>query len=271
MDPTAKADDSLDHRVLTEEILHNWDGWRAKQGDFHIKDRDIDPNARKRFTVVYSMACQAHEAAKGYLAAFDKAPLTATPMARSCFELGLTAHWAAQVPDAWAAITNKDLYDSKKLANELQKAREPVYRKAGDKLAASIAEKGYDKLNTTSEGPSKSFQQLCDDLEGSQDAYWMYRLQSRESHAGLHSSNHWFIPTEDGEDLRIQLSPPAPEISGWLYLLAASLVVAEAAVDHLDESHDRQTYLDELAARVECAKELRPSEKAVSRLQEGDA
>lgn len=256
-------------RSTIDGILQEWDGWRAKEQPFYPANWDTDPYATKRYMLVYGMACQAHESAKGYLAVLDEVPVAATPMARSCFELGMTAHWAAQVPDAWAALANKNLCSNKKLANELVRADNSENREYGEQIKARIATNNFQELPTNSGGPAGSFQQLCADLEGAKDFYLAYRAQSAETHAGAASGDPWFVPSEDGTQMRMQLSPTLLH-QGWLHIVACSLIWAESAVDHLDRDRERKAHLDEVAKSIKCPVSFNPTKKAINRVQRAD-
>lgn len=253
-------------RSIVREILQEWDGWRARQQPFHLANHDVDPDATKRYLLVFGIACQAHEAAKGYLVALNKAPVAATPVARSCFELGMTAQWAAQVSDAWAAIANRKLWNDKVLADSLVESEELDNRKAGKKMQSMIAANNYQELPTNSSALARNFQQLCDDLEGAKEYYLTYRFLSRESHPGVFSGDAWFVPSEDGTQMRMQYAPTVPH-QGWLHIVACSLIWAESAVDHLDRGHERKAHLEEVAASIKSPVSFHPTEESKDRVQ----
>lgn len=265
MDSTTQDAASRHFRAFTEELLREWSVWRFEQKPFHVKDHEADPIAYKRFSIVYGLACQAHEAAKGYLSALAEAPAAATPLARSCFELAMTAHWIVQIPDAYAAVAKKDLKGSITLEKDLRAAKDPVFHPFADMVADRIFAEDGESVHTTSAGSAKDFKQLCEDLEDAADYYLHYRFQSAESHAGLSVSSQWIEFSEPGGAVRMKLHPTQRD--EWLALVAASLLWAESAIDCLDATHERRTYLDEVAARLGCPRELPPSEKAMRRLR----
>ncbi|WP_147017988.1 DUF5677 domain-containing protein [Kocuria turfanensis] len=265
MDSTTQDAASQYFRTFTEELLSEWSAWRFEQNPFHVKEHETDPSAYARFSIVFGLACQAHDAARGYLSALAEAPAAATPLARFCFELGMTAQWISQIPDAYAAVANRHLQNQATLEKDLRAAEDPVFHPFADMLADSFSEKNLEKLPTTSAGSAKNFKQLCEDLEDAADYYLQYRFQSSESHAGLSVSSQWINSSEPEAGIRMQLRPT--ERDEWLALVTVSLLWAESAIDCLDATHERRTYLDEVAARLGCPRELPPSEKAMRRLR----
>lgn len=257
------------YRAWSQQLLEHWDAHQSSQDKFFIK-RGNRTAYEQQFTLVYGLVCQAHESARGYLAALDVVPaMAATPMLRACYEQSITAHWVAQVDDAYLGVGKEYVRLRSNLAAGLRESAVQYFR--DNAHVVEVASRvDLEELETHSALPARRFDLLCEDLApGGKEAYLYYRVMSMESHASPMVVDQW-VDVADGPEQKLLLNPvprDRPEES-WLYLLAASLIWAGRALDFFDGHRTRRNYLRSMAREVGVVPQLELSDAYYVRIRQ---
>lgn|GEM_PF-486696 len=265
--PASQAGPS--YREWSEQLLTHWDDHQSSQERFWIR-RGNRKGTRQQFALVYGLVCQAHESARGYLAALKVVPVTAaTPMLRACYEQSITAHWVAQVDDAYLGVGKEYMRLRSNLATNLRESAVQHFRDSAAVLeAANWGD--LEELETYSVSPARRFDLLCEDLSpGGKEAYLYYRVMSMESHASPTVVDEWLELT-GGTEQKLLLNPVSGARSeeSWLYLLAASLIWAGRALDFFDGHRTRRDYLRSMAREVGVVPQLELSAAYHARIRQ---
>lgn len=269
-EPTGEESDvGTPHRAWCAKILNDWDDYQSGAETFKMRRRNRQ-TSEAQFALVYGLVCQAHESARGYLSLLDTVPsMAATPMVRACFEQSLTAHWIAQVDDAYQAVGQEYVRQRRNLAKGLRESAVGAFKVTAGNVEAAV-QVDLRQLETLSTSPARYFDKMCADLvPGGKEAYSYYRVMSMESHASVLVADQW-LHAPHGRDGRLQLNPkPQPRSEEpWLYLLAASLIWAGRALDFFDETRSRRDYLRSMAREVGVAQHLQLSDEYYRRIRD---
>lgn len=263
------GDEGHPYNDWAKELLADWDGYQSRMERFRMRRRNR-PSHEAQFTLVYGLVCQAHESARGYLAILGAVPsMVATPMLRACYEQAITAHWVAQVDDAYQAVGQEYVRQRRNLATGLRESAVGALQGAAREVEA-VVQFDVNELETLSASPARHFDRLCADLvPGGKEAYSYYRVMSMESHASVLVADQW-LSAPEGVDGPVLLNPKQRMRSEepWLYLLAASLIWAGRALDFFDETHSRRSYLRTMANEIGVAQELKLSGTHFLRMRE---
>lgn len=187
------------------------------------------------------------------------------PLIRAAYEATLTAAWVAQIPDGVPAYMNYNRAQQRALMETIIAAK---WVPTGTRIAAHEIEDF--EVTDLSARSAKVTLKLCADFVMNHNLYGMYR--------GLCASTH---PTAHITDLYIDLdrttvranlrTTPKHQVDAMrsdLYILCASLVWAERALDSLDADStvaQGRTRLTEIADRLQVPHTLIATPEAVQR------
>lgn len=257
-----------DARPLIKAMLDDWQERQAAKSTFKMGR----PNRRTnegQFAIVYAYCAHVHATARAYLAALDAAPaLVATPLARVCYEMALTAHWIAQTDDGYRALNNEEIRVRVQLVKTFRESASEIFQQgAGEVSHADLSE----RLESASDASARNFSQLCEDLTpGGKDAYALYRAMSMESHPTVFIADQWIDPPDDDRGrphLRTQ-PKDGSAVEAWSHMVAASLVWAGRALDYFDRDKERRSFLRRMAREVGVPETLQPSDSYRRRIAE---
>jgi hypothetical protein len=195
----------------------------------------------------------------------DDLTLESIPLVRLMYESALTSVWLAQNEEGARAFMNKEIASRKALARTLSKAQTPWLRRGADQFPG-IQDPRFD---SGSDAQAKNFEQLCGDLTpGGHDAYTIYRLLSRLSHASPQVLDRYTFVGSDGEFKGLRTDADRTRESRELitYFAVTSLVWAGTAVDYIDSTRARRSETREAARKLGTPRDLHLTHEARQRI-----
>jgi hypothetical protein len=251
-------------RIATE-LRDGWEEFTSASTEFAFGQRNRRPD-EGRFISVYGLAAHVHNLARpAFQLLADDLTLEAIPIVRLMYESALTSVWLAQNEEGARAFVNKEIASRKTLAKTLAKAQAPWLRKGADHFPGLEDP----KFESGSDAQSKNFEQLCSDLTpGGADAYTMYRLLSRLSHASPQIVDRYTFAGPNGnfKGLRADADKTRESRELITYFAVASLVWAGTAVDYIDPARVRRSETREAARKIGTPRDLHLTPEARQRI-----
>ncbi|MFC7488795.1 DUF5677 domain-containing protein [Knoellia sp. CPCC 206453] len=249
-----------DSRQHIETMIRNWKDVQVDRSTFRMGRPNYRTN-EGQFAMVYAYCAHVHATADAYLVVLDVGPaLVATPLARVCYEMAITAQWIAQTPDGYRALNNEEIRSRVALVKAFRESASEVFQEGATAVAHADAS---ERLESDSDASARNFEQLCLDLApGGKDAYAIYRAMSMESHPNVLIADQWIDPPDDeGGRHKLRIIPKdGSAIETWSYMVAASLVWSGRALDYFDRGHRRRSFLRTMAREVGAAETLQLSD-----------
>ncbi|MDF9716479.1 DUF5677 domain-containing protein [Nocardioides sp. ChNu-99] len=187
--------------------------------------------------------------------------LESAPLIRTSYECAITAQWTALVPDGAEAILNEDYRSRRTMAATLKRSQ---FWAASGLRVPDPSDEGHASY---SNAQARNFEQMCDDLEpGGSEAYTYYRTLCWFSHPTNYVIDRY--TEKEMPPLKLRRTPRGDdETSHTLqYFGVSALVVAAAALNHLDADSAHGAAIAQVAARVAVAAEMRLTSKALARV-----
>lgn len=235
------------------------DGWRAfvesPDDHFTFGSRDRRPS-EGRFASVFALVAHTHQVARpalGLLA--DGSTIEAAPLVRLMYESSLKSVWLSQHEHAWVSFLREEERARASVRKTLARGR-AEWMKRGAAGFPALDMPGWDP---GCDAQARNFEALCNDLTpGGADAYIIYRLLSRLSHASVHVADRYMWVDQEREWQGLRADPDRGRDNRDLitYFAVCSLVWAGAAVDYIDPARARRQETREAARKLGIPRDL---------------
>lgn len=226
-----------EYRRAVEDFLTEWDALTG----FQTSKADLAPRLR----IVAGLCADVHEQARTALVLWDsKMVFQSAPLVRVAFESAMRAAWTAEYgADEFLADAERSSY------LHLQQAKRSLPR------LSPAAQEMLDEFASSEETRRKatSMEALCRKIHEGDGLYLIYRMLSGQCHPGWPIVGR-HMEQRDGV-LGLRKRPTDAEIDGfWAWVMVASLLWANRALDDIDEGNPRRRALRRVAQHFDVVK-----------------
>ncbi|WP_373278573.1 DUF5677 domain-containing protein [Gordonia sputi] len=189
--------------------------------------------------------------------------LVAMPLVRAAFEGAITAQWLVHVPDAIEAWVNEHSRLTTNLVKGLSESSSADFRDAAGDVERNRV---LNSLPTTSTTQARKFNEMCEDLQMPIDAYTYFRLVSQYAHPSVECVDLYMDRSSSAPDAILLRRHARVDFSGWLHLLALSVLWAIAAASTCDKARRTRSEIQAYGRALSVEPWLKLSDQAWCRL-----